>query len=234
MAGTSNNSSQRAAVEQIVRQVLDELRAAGSSQAHGMPSVGSSSNSTLTLTTKVITGTSLEGRLDNITQLIVPRGAIFTPAARDELKKFNVTVASAVSTSKSAARQPLHLAAHGKYDAGPLAAGLVADNLDVQRVKGTDLPTVVSDLAQKLSTTRGLFVTDQAAAAVALANRKSGVRAALVCNTAEIDRAAGSLSPNLLVIDPLGRSVFELRGLVRHWLRYPEPACPAALAQYLN
>jgi len=72
------------------------------------------------------------------------------------------------------------------------------------------------------------------AAAVALANRKPGVRAALVCNVAEIDRAAGSLSPNLLVIDPLGRSVFELRGLVRHWLRHPEPACPAALAQYLN
>jgi len=241
MANVANNSNQRAAVEQIVRQVLAELRAAASatprastSQAHGVPSVGSSENS-LTLTTKVITGTALEGRLDNITQLIVPRGAIITPAARDELKKFKVTIASAVSTSKSAAAKPhLQLAVYGPYDAAPLAAGLIADNLQVERSKGTDLPAIISELTEKVTATRGLMITDAAAAAVALANRKPGVRAALVCNAAEIDRAADSLSPNLLVIDPLGRSVFELRGLVRHWLRHPEPACPAALAQYLN
>ncbi len=233
MANTANNSNQRAAVEQIVREVLAELRAATPTKARGIPSPGMSDR-TLTLTTRVITAATLEGRLTAGAQLIVPRGAIFTPAARDELKKFKVTIASAVSTSKSAAKQHLHLTAHGKYDASPLIAGLTADNLAVQRIKESDLPTIVSELAQKLSTARGLVVTDATAAAVALANRKSGVRAALVCNTAEIDRAAGSLSPNLLVIDPLGRSVFELRGLVRHWLRHPEPACPAALAQYLN
>ncbi len=233
MANTANNSNQRAAVEQIVREVLAELRAASPSKARGIPSPGIPDRA-LTLTTKVITAATLEGRLTAGVQLIVPRGAIFTPAARDELKKFQVTIASAVNTSQSATKQHLYLAAHGKYDASPLAAGLAADNLDVLRAKGVDLPAIISELAPKLSTTRGLVVTDAAAAAVALANRKSGVRAALVCNTAEIDRAAGSLSPNLLVIDPLGRSVFELRGLVRHWLRHPEPACPAVLAQYLN
>lgn len=236
MANVADNTNQRAAVERIVRQVLAELRAArstGTSQAHGMLSVGSPDR-TLTLTSKIITGTSLEGRLENITQLIVPRGAIITPAARDELRKFKVTIASSVGTSKSPARQHLCLATHGKYDAAPLTAGLAADKLQVERFQASDLPATVSELAPMLATIRGLLITDEAAAAVALANRKPGVRAALVCNAAEIDRAAGSLSPNLLVIDPIGRSVFELRGLVRHWLRHPEPACPAALAPYLN
>lgn len=233
MASATNNSNQRAAVEQIVRQVLAELRAASPSKAGGIPSPGIPSGA-LTLTTKVITAAALEGRLTTGVQLIVPRGAVFTPAARDELKKYRVTVASAVGTGKSAAKQRLHLAVHATYDIAPLAAGLAADQLDIERSKSTGLPSIVGELAPKLSSTRGLLITDEAAAAVALANRRSGLRAALVCNVAEIDRAASSLSPNLLVIDPLGRSVFELRQLVRHWLRHPEPACPAALAQYLN
>lgn len=234
MANVVNNSNQRATVERIVRQVLAELRAAGSaspSQARGITSPGTSD---LTLTTKVVTAAALEGRLTVGAQLVVPRGAVFTPAARDELKKYNVTVASAVGKSKSASKQRLQLAAHAKYNAAPLIAGLTADNLDVERAQSTDLPSMIAELAQRLLTTRALMIADEAAAAVCLANRKSGVRAALVCSATEIDRAAGSLSPNLLVIDPLGRSVFELRGLVRHWLRHPEPACPAALAQYLN
>lgn len=233
MANVANNSSQRTAVEQIVRQVLAELRAAAPPKASGITSA-ETADSTLTLTTKVITAAALEGRLTAGAQLIVPRGAVFTPAARDELKKYNVTIASAVGTSKSAMKQRLQLAVRAKYDIAPLAAGLAADNLDIERAKGADLPAIIVELAPKLSTTRGLLITDEAAAAVALANRKAGVRAALVCNATEIERAASSLSPNLLVIDPLGRSVFELRGLVRHWLRHPEPACPAALAQYLN
>lgn len=241
MADAPTNSKQRAAVEQIVRQVLAELRAAGSatsSQARGIPSPGTPSPNTLTLSTKVITATVLEGRLTAGTQLIVPRGAVFTPSARDELKKYRVTVASAVGSAtgngKFAAKARLQLAAYGKVEPTPLAAGLSADGLEVQRVAATDLPAIIALLAQQLSTSRGLLVTDETALAVCLANRTPGVRAALIGKTAEIDRAASSLSPNLLVVDPEGRSVFELRQLVRHWLRSPEPACPAALAPYLN
>jgi hypothetical protein len=232
MAAVTNNLNQRAAVEQIVRQVLAELRAT----APAKTTSGSSpeaAHPACTLTTKVITVATLEGRLTPGVQLVVPRGAVFTPAARDELKRFNVTVASAVGNGKSSARPRLLLAAHGNYDVAPLAAGLAAENLDVVRPQAVGLPAIISLLAHELSNTRGLLITDQAAAAVALANRQAGVRAALVCNPVEIDRAASSLSPNLLVIDPLGRSVFELRQLVRHWLRHPEPVCPAALAPYL-
>ena len=243
MAGIHNNSSQRAAVEQIVRAVLAELRPgrtatsiATTQIAQRMPSRGSAAVSQLTLTTKVISAAELEGRLTGVTQLVVPRGAVFTPAARDEIKKYKVTIASAVDSALANGKTPLHVAVAGTtYNAQPLWQALAADRIRVETTVSVELPGAIEVLSGSAASGRAaLLVTEQVATALCLANRNRNVRAALGSNPAAVDAAAAEIGPNLLVIDPAGRSIFEMKQAIRHWLRHGQPVCPAALATHLN
>lgn len=244
MAGIQNNSSQRAAVEQIVRAVLAELRTGHapaakvtpSLKAQGKPSLGTPSGSQLILTTKVVSATVLAGRLAGVTQLVVPRGAVFTPAARDEIRKHKVTVASAVDTVKAGSGASLQVAAAGTaYNATPLWQALNADGVRVETTVSAEVASAIEVLGAAAGSGRtALLVTDQAATALCLANRHRGVRAALGSNPAAVDAAVAEIGPNLLVVDPTGRSVFEMKQSIRRWLRNGQPTCPAALATRLN
>ncbi len=242
MANLQSNSSQRAAVEQIVRAVLAELRAgrpSGSvvnpSQVQGKSFLENAFVS-LTLNTKVVSATELEGRLTGVTQLVVPRGAVFTPAARDEIKKHGVTIASAVDMSRAASGTVLHVAAAGTaYNAQPLWQSLIADNIHVETTVSGELPGAIEVLAGTAASGRiALLVTEQVASALCLANRSRNVRAALGSNVAAVANAVAEIGPNLLVVDPTGRSVFEMKQSIRHWLRSGQPVCPPALANQLN
>src|SRR5829696_7260606 len=53
----------------------------------------------LVLTTKVVSAEQLKGRLDGIKHLVVPRGAVITPAARDLLREKQIAVASAAGAN---------------------------------------------------------------------------------------------------------------------------------------
>jgi hypothetical protein len=240
MSGNHHNSSQRAAIEQIVRAVLEELRAGRttpsvtkqSPQASGLQAAGSQ----LTLSSKVVSVAELDGRLAGVTQLVVPRGAVFTPAARDEIKKHKLTVASVVEPAKATTAAPLQVAAAGtSYNATPLWQALVSAGTRVETTVAAALPGAIEVLGSAAANGRAaLLVTDQAATALCLANRNRGVRAALGSNKQTIDAAVAEIGANLLVIDPTGRSVFEMQQTIRHWLRHGQPKCPAALATRLN
>lgn len=190
----------------------------------------------LTLTTKVVSATELEGRLTGVSQLVVPRGAVFTPAARDEIKKHGVTIASAVEASKLASGTVLHVAACGTtYNAQSLWQSLMADGIRLEPTVSGGLPGAIEVLAGAAASGRvALLVTDQVATAMCLANRNRSVRAALGSSVAAVDQAVAEIGPNLLVVDPTGRSVFEMKLAIRHWLRHGQPICPAALATQLN
>jgi hypothetical protein len=234
MAGTQTNTNQRAAVEQIVRAVLAELRSGHAPAKITTPQ--GASNTQLTLTSKVVSFRELEGRLTGITQLVVPRGAVFTPTARDELRKYKVTVASAVSPAKTAGGTTLHVASAGTtYNAAPIWQSLVADGVHIESTVAAELTSAISvlgDAAGKGGT--ALLVTEQVATALCLANRNRFVRAAIGNSTSAVDAAVAEIGPNLLVIDPTGRSVFDVKQTIRHWLRHGQPKCPAGLATQLN
>ena len=65
----------------------------------------------------------------------------------------------------------------------------------------------------------GVLLTGEAAAALCLANRRRGIRAALGSSVASIETAIASIGANLLIIDPAGQSAFVLRQLLRTWTR---------------
>jgi hypothetical protein len=240
MAGNHHNSSQRAAIEQIVRAVLEELRAGRttpSATKHSPQAIGlQTAGSQLTLSSKVVSVAELEGRLAGVTQLVVPRGAVFTPAARDEIKKHKLTVASVVESAKATAAAPLQVAAAGtSYNATPLWQSLASAGTQVETTVAAALSGAIEVLVSAAASGRAaILVTDQPATALCLANRNRGVRAALGSNKQSVDAAVAEIGVNLLVVDPTGRSVFEMQQTIRHWLRHGQPKCPAALATQLN
>lgn len=228
MSTGANNSHQRDQIEQIVREVLASL--AGKSAA-----VAAASASELVLTSKVVSLKEIEGRLAGVSRVVVPRGAVFTPTAREELRKFRVSVASAVPASRQQVSQKLVLAATAGYAVAPLIAVLERDGVAVERVEAQELVTVIDRLTNAAkSGVAALLLTEQSSLAVCLANRCSGVRGALASSVAGVAEAIEHVAPNMLVVDPRGKGTFELRQLVRAWLSRGLLPCPASLQKQLG
>lgn len=86
--------------EQVERIVLEVIRRLGLLSGQAAAAVGehsgaaaskhSSTTAELTLSDKVITLRSIEGRLAGIERLVVAAKAVVTPAVKDELKKHQV------------------------------------------------------------------------------------------------------------------------------------------------
>ncbi len=225
-----HNPLRAADVERIVRQVLAELTGAGK------PTGATAPVAELVLHRRVVSLADLEGRLQGVSRVVAPRGAVFTPAARDELKKYRVAIASHVAPSGAKAGGSVILAtADTKFEPAPLVGALAAEGTRVERLPNVGLASVVAELAEQVAKggNRGVLVTGRAAAAICLANRRPGVRAVQGLGLAGNAEAIASVGANLLVVDPQGRSLFELRGMVRELVRSQAP-CPAELKNMLG
>ena len=224
-------AAQRAAVEQIVREVLTQMATPGQTPK-AVKAVGE-----LVLTNKVISLGEVESRLSGVARLVVPHGAVFTPAARDELRKHNVAIASAVPAASSAANQHLVVgAAEAEYEPAVLLKALAIDGVKIEWVQQVGLIGVVDELcAQVIKGGRfGLLITGRTAVAVCLANRQHGVRAALANSTQSVSEAVMTMAANLLVLNPKGNSVFEIRQMVQIVMQGSRHDCPPALRDRLG
>jgi len=236
MALNGLNSSRHAEVEQIVRAVLSELNGSSASGARSAESDRQETERTLVLTSKVVSLAEVEGKLKDVSRLVVPRGAVFTPAARDELRKFAVAVASATDGKTSARVRLVLTAAETKFEPTALAAALAGEGIAVDRVAAGDLTSAVDTLTRKVVVDKllGLLITDMPAAALCLANRQRGVRAALGHSLAAVIEAVNMIAANLLVIDPRSRSVYELRRFTRELIRSGRPERSTVIGERLN
>jgi hypothetical protein len=78
-------------VAAIVVEVIRRLRLLENSQGQGVPVFERSSNTAeLTLTEKLVTTRTIENRLTGLKRLLIQRGAVVTPAVKDELKKHQI------------------------------------------------------------------------------------------------------------------------------------------------
>lgn len=226
----ATSSARRADIERIVRQVLAELTAASPSVK--TPSAGGE----LVLSGKIVSVAELENRLRGVTRVVVQRGAIFTPAARDELRKHQVAIASAVPATKTAGGARLVLGvAETSYEPASLVTMLRGDGWQVERLPQLGLIRVVEKLCEPIvkGGQFGLLITEQTAAALCLANRHRGVRAAHGSDAKAVAAANAALAVNLLVIDPTGKNQFELKQMTRACLSGPSN-CSAELREKLG
>jgi len=218
MTRGGDNKLERTDVERIVRQVLAEL-------SRGTAGLGRAERSEVELVVEhaVVSLADVQGKLTGVTRLVVGRGAVITPAARDELNKHKVAIASRVSqpTDKSVGAKLLLGSAETNYESTWLVAALRKERVEIEQLPHVGLTGVLDELCEAIfkGGQRGVLLTSQAAAAVCLANRHHGVRCVLATSVRGTAEAVDAVGANLLIVDPDGRSVFELRSLVRQLAR---------------
>jgi hypothetical protein len=225
------NSSRRKDVECIVRQVLAELGGAGRSA-----STNGESGGELVLISKVVSLAQLEDRLGGVSRVVVPRGAVFTPAARDLLRKHQVAIASAVAADEATSPLLALAVAESNFRVSPLVAALAAEGMSLERVSPSGLLEVIDELCDRVARRGqlGLLLTGQTAAALCLANRQRGVRAGLGTSVEAVVKTVETIAATLLVIDPERMSLFELRRMASEFARLGRQSCPQALRERLD
>ena len=221
---------QIAQIERIVRQVLAERTRPGAT-------AGLASSARLELASRVITTAELDGRLQGVATLVVPRRAIVTPAARDVLKQHNVTLtyAAAPATSRTTVRLVIGLA-DSPFDPAGLVRSIGGMGLEVEQVAQTGLVNVVRKVCEHVGKggQLGLLLSGRPIAAACLANRHKAVRAAAVSENKQVREAMDTIGVNLLAVNPTGKGAFELERMVHTFVAAGPRDCPADLQTELT
>ena len=212
-------------IERIVREVLQRLNGqAGTTatvkdEASQSATEGSEAkqDGLLQIDKRVICLADVDGHVGGAKQLIVSQGAVITPAVRDLLRQSGVQLTYRVpSPNRKAVRPPIVVGlVETSFNAAALLGAVAPSDTTVELVAGTDLLEVIDELAkQVMSGKPALLLTSQVAASLCLANRIAGIRGVCGGTVQEISRALGEVGGNLLVLNPEGKSQFELRRMV--------------------
>ena len=232
-----------AEIEQIVREVLArlDLRA---DQPETLPVNGTASNppaatnavaaDSLTLAERVITADLLSRRLNGVRQVVLPAGAIVTPSAKDLLRERNIGWSFGAAKSPAAASGGRTLfvgVADSKFCPAALVRGLAKQGIQVQQVASAGLVAVTQELGEQvaLSGALALLLTGSTAAAVCLANRRRGVRAIQAGTMEQLVAGIEAVGANLLIIDPVATSYFQLQRTITRFCDPAPRTCPAHL-----
>lgn len=192
----------------------------------------SAASNGVVLTENVITEAILTERAQGAKAITIGQQTVLTPTAREYLRKHNVSVTRATSTN-------------GKVAGGASWQVLISDSattataaLDTLRGQGItasrELLGTPQEAARKAVSMLAraevggvLVLTSQPALVACLANRNSRVRGTEVANVETVNTLARQLGANLLCVNPNGKSLFELRNLLRTCLTSGTPAPPA-------
>lgn len=201
-------------VDRIVRDVIARLRDRGlGASAVAEPDHGSA----LVLDEAVLTEALLEDRLNGHREIVVGKRTILTPTARDFLRKRDVVVSrrSPADRSKSGSSM-LPLAIVCSKSATATSAVGASNCSRVEHDCWRDATRAAVDHVR--STKSGAIVlTEKDAAVGCLANRNAHVRAAVVDDAHGVRSAREMIGPNVLVVDPTGKSFVTLREILREF-----------------
>ena len=236
-------------IERIVRQVLAEFGlasnggAATSKQAptcEGRSSDEPDGDRELVLSAGVVTLADVEGRLDDICRLTVPRRAVVTPSVRDELRQRDILLTFlAVSGERPAAGNDVKLmvvAVGSSFDTGLFSEMLQGEAVDITAKHGDCLIRATDELGERLSQpdTLGILATKHTAAGLCLANRRPGVRAVLGLDATTTAADIAAVGANLLVVDPGTTAPFQLKQIATQFCRGGPAVCPSVFRDRLG
>ncbi|MFO0916999.1 MAG: hypothetical protein U0872_01630 [Planctomycetaceae bacterium] len=220
-------------IEQIVANVLAELQPAPAVRAAVAPSspplpAPKSETQVVELDLPVITADLLAERVRPAQSVRIGRRSILTPSARDWLGSRKVSWSrvngSATSGTALSARWQLILTT-----VTPAVSSL-RQSLIGWKTELLGTPREAADYGIRVICTGeadGVLTVCGAAETVAcLANRNPKLRAAVLSSTAELSTLVKQLGPNLLAINPQGKSFVELRNLFRSVAGLGKPVEP--------
>ncbi len=207
-------------IDEIVRRVMQQLS--------GEEEPPCSTDGELVLHDPVITAGLLDERLKDARRLVVAPAAVITPAARDLLNQQQVQVHTQDRPRPKGGRQVTVGLSGTRLAPASLEDYLDRAKVTAQFVEACDLPGAVEQLVQGIETEQALAVllTEQAAAALCLANRCRHVRAIQAADLPSLRQAAPQVGANLLTIDPRGLSHVQLVRLITEFVNAGPYACP--------
>jgi hypothetical protein len=251
-----------AKVERIVREVLAELSAARTPMPQptvapppatpaapptpqspapvAVPVERKASADALIVGAHVVTLKELPDRLNAVRRVVVSRGAIVTPAVRDELLRRHIALEFAESASEErSAKKAVRLALiqmGANFDPTPLIASLNRDGFHVEHTALQCVIASTNQLATEVAKpdTLGLLLTRYTAAGLCLANRHRGVRAVTASDTPMMAALVRSVGANLLIADPKAGTFFQLKQMVTEFCKGGVRECPEVFRERLG
>ncbi|HEU5115631.1 MAG TPA: hypothetical protein VFT74_03045, partial [Isosphaeraceae bacterium] len=175
---------------------------------------------------RLLSASAVESLPSTITEISISPETVLTPMARDLLKKRKIAVRL---LGRAEARRQSGVGEWGfSVDSESWSATTLRRML-LTTEHWLDLGPDVLGPAVWVSEQDGrgaVLFRDQGALAVWQANRIEGVRAAAASDADGVSRAVASLGANLVVIEPTGKSVHELKHLASTFRKAGAPVVP--------
>ena len=185
---------------------------------------------------RVVTMNDVAGRLDPVRRLVVSRGAIVTPAVRDELLRRGIALESADSPDGAPPTIRLTLMiSRTDFDPPALVAALSREGFEVKQSSSDCLIAAGDELAAEIvqPNTLGVLLTRHVAAGLCLANRLPGVRAIGGIEASAVAAATAAVGANVLVADPRAGNFFQLKQAITEFARGGVRPCPEVFRKRL-
>ncbi|MBN2580510.1 MAG: hypothetical protein JXB10_16110 [Pirellulales bacterium] len=238
-------------IERVVREVLAEMQRAPASRAVLVPGPKPETPSAcqakpsapdqdgvLVLSAQLITLAEVFDRLPGKRRVVVRPGTVVTPAVRDALRQRNVALEFATQAipHNDAAMRLLLIAVGTRFDVQSLAAGLDGKGPKVECHLRDCLLEAVDLLAAELAghDALGVLLTPHTAAALCLANRRSGVRAILGGELRNLPGDAAAVGANALIVDPKTTGSYQVRQMIESFGAGGVRPCPKVFIQQLS
>ena len=225
-------------LEQIVTGVMRQLTSMSGEVRNNGPgttehSHGKTTTNELLLADNVITADLLSEQLGEVTRFSIGPTSVLTPSARDWLREHNIAWGrqtqngSAVAATKGCwkviierSTPAVTAAIEGVATAtGHRPVTETADDFSAA------VRSAVSAVCRAEADGVVLF-TDKPAVAACRANRNRKVRAAAVMGVTCVRAVRRQMGANLLCVDPTGRTVWELKTILRELKRGGQPILP--------
>jgi hypothetical protein len=249
-------------IDRVVREVLGELPATGSADiaARHRPANGNGTGASprgpevqLPVSawnngrSAVVTLSDLDGRLDAQGELVVPKNTIVTPLAREYLNERGVTIkhGAAEAANQAPSNEKTNASSAGWAYAILDASGVAEGAVQAVVRQGTQLTPIAADClrgalracADGLATGKlcgAILISDDAALAACAANKRPGIRAAVAQSPQQAARARETLAANVLVVEPTGKTLHELRNMLRTFCHAAALQPPPDVAELLG
>jgi hypothetical protein len=164
--------------------------------------------------------------LGDVDEVRVVSGTVVTPLAKDWLKRRKIAIR--IVSGREAAFARRHLKGEWGFAIESKSGQVEA----IRRILLDDWSEVGSEVVEAARWVierdgRGaLVLTDEASVATWQSGQIEGIRAATVCEPEAVSRAIKGLGANMIVVEPIGKSIYLLRQIGERFRKGGAPVLP--------
>jgi hypothetical protein len=201
-------------MDTIVREVLRRLTQMSSPTAQQAAAPAANE---LRISQRVVTLRHCDGSLDGVSRVIVPLGAVVTPAVRDELQRRKISLEHEEQGEKKSSSLQLLLATEDPRIC--LQRWRRETAADVAYNQSHDLDALALHLATWVAPQRvAALWTTRPRWALCIANRHPAIRAAMAGDVLAVEQVIAEAGANVLVLDS-SRHSSMWRNMIRNFCR---------------